>query len=61
MAILTTLAIGLLVLSVILTSIGGTLDYIYSHYQVTRQHMWNDGLYLGIVAIALLLIERSLK
>ncbi len=61
MGILTTLAIGLLVLSVIFTSLGGLMDYIYSNYQVTRQHMWNDGLYLGIVAIALLLIDRSMK
>lgn len=45
----------LLTVAVILTGFGGGLDVIHHEYRLTKQHMWNDGLFLGIVAIFVLL------
>ena len=50
---------ALLGLSLLLTAIGGFLDITgMSFYGLTRQHMWNDGLYVAVLAIAVHLILR---
>lgn len=50
-------AIVLLVIAAILTGIGGWLDlYGQTALQFTKQHAWNDGLFLAIVAVFLLLL-----
>jgi hypothetical protein len=54
---LQTIAVICLVLAFFLTALGGMMDITYNEFQLTRQHMWNDGLFLGIVAIAILLID----
>lgn len=47
-------ALILLIIALILTGIGGWMDMSYNQWQITKQHLWNDGLFLGIVAVALL-------
>ena len=50
-------AIVLLIIAAILTGIGGWLDmYGQTALQFTKQHAWNDGLFLAIVAVFLLLL-----
>jgi hypothetical protein len=53
-------AVGLLIVSAIMTGFGGLLDWLSSDFQITRQHTWNDGLYLAVVACALLLLRHSM-
>lgn len=53
-------AIGLIILSAMMTGLGGAIDWMSSEFQITRHHAWNDGLYLAVVACALLLVERSM-
>ncbi len=51
-------AILLLLIAAVLTGIGGWLD-MYGGDAVlhfTKQHAWNDGLFLAIVAVFLLLV-----
>lgn len=50
-------AVVLLIIATLLTGIGGWLDmYGQSALQFTKQHAWNDGLFLAIVAVFLLLL-----
>ena len=51
-------AIVLLIIAAILTGIGGWLDLSGSEstLHLTKQHAWNDGLFLAIVAVFLLLL-----
>ncbi len=47
------LSVLLLLASLALTALGGVLDMTgQSFYGLTRQHMWNDGMYLAVLAIA---------
>lgn len=49
----------LLYVSLVLTALGGALDITgKSFYGLTRQHLWNDGLYTAVLAIAVHLILR---
>jgi hypothetical protein len=54
------IAIGLIIVSAIMTGLGGMMDLLSSDFQITRQHAWNDGMYLAVIACALLLLERSM-
>jgi hypothetical protein len=38
-----------------MTGLGGALDMTCNNWEITRQHLWNDGLFLGVIAIAVLL------
>jgi hypothetical protein len=50
-------AIVLFLIATILTGVGGWLDlYGESSVRITKQHAWNDGLFLAIVAVFLLLL-----
>ena len=51
-------ALILLIIALILTGFGGWMDMSYNQWQLTRDHIWNDGLFLGIVAIALLVWSK---
>jgi hypothetical protein len=42
-----------------MTGIGGLLDFIKSNYTISREHAWNDGIFLVLVAIALLVFDRK--
>jgi amino acid permease len=48
-------AVILLVIAFIFTALGGLMDMSYNEWQMTRQHLWNDGLFLGLLAIIVLL------
>jgi hypothetical protein len=50
-------AVILLVIAFFLTGLAGIMDMSYNKYQITRQHAWNDGIFLGIIAIALLVFD----
>ena len=59
MSPLQTAAVILLTIAFILTGFAGMMDMSYNQFQITRQHAWNDGLFLGIIAIALLLFDMK--
>ena len=53
------LAIAVLVLSVYMTAIGGYIDMTgRTIYGITREHAWNDGIYLVLVSIAVSVLHR---
>ena len=49
-------AIVLLVVAVLMTGLGGLIDIVRNDFRITREHSWNDGLFLVVLAIALLLL-----
>ena len=49
------LAVILLIIAFVMTAIGGLMDMSYNEWKMTRQHLWNDGLFLGLLAIVILL------
>lgn len=54
---ITTLAILLLILSLFLTGAGGLADILgINRFGISKEHAWNDGIYLILVSIALLLL-----
>ena len=52
------LAIGALIMSMVLTGVGGLIDMTGGDrlYSISKQHAWNDGLYLVLASIALALL-----
>ena len=50
-------AITLAILAVILTGLGGILDATKNGYYLTKQHAWNDGIFLMLLAIFVQLIR----
>lgn len=45
--------------SIVLTALGGLIDMTgIRPYGLTRQHMWNDGMYAAVLAIAVHTILR---
>ena len=52
---LQTVAIICLAIAFLMTGLGGALDMTCNNWEITRQHLWNDGLFLGMIAIAVLL------
>lgn len=59
MSPLQTAAVILLVVAFLLTGFAGLMDMSYNEFQITRQHAWNDGIFLGLVAIVVLLFDRK--
>jgi hypothetical protein len=57
MSALQTAAVVLLIVAFLLTGLAGLMDMSYNQFQITRQHAWNDGLFLGIVAIFVLILD----
>lgn len=55
---LTFLAILVFLVALVLTGVGGWSDILGKPFVVTKQHAWNDGLFLLGVAIFLLLLSR---
>lgn len=56
---LTFLAILTFFFALVLTGLGGWSDMLGKPFIVTKQHAWNDGLFLIGVAIFLLLLSRG--
>jgi hypothetical protein len=52
-------AVILLTIAFLMTGFAGMMDMSYNQFQITRQHAWNDGLFLGLVAIVLLLFDMK--
>jgi hypothetical protein len=59
MSPLQTAAVILLVVAFILTGFAGLMDMSYNEFQMTRQHAGNDGIFLGLVAIAGLMFDKK--
>lgn len=55
---LTLLAIVAFFLAIILTGVGGWSDMLGDNLVVSKQHAWNDGIFLILVAIFLLALAR---
>ena len=49
-------SIVLLLIAVTMTGLGGLMDMIQHDFRITRDHSWNDGLFLVVLAIALLML-----
>jgi hypothetical protein len=47
-------ALILMTVAIVLTGLGGTLD-MYSNREITKKHIWNDGVFMGILAVFILL------
>jgi hypothetical protein len=52
---LQTVAVVLLTIAFLLTGFGRLLDMTCNNWEITRQHAWNDGIFIGVIAIAVLL------
>ncbi len=55
---LTLLAIIAFFLALISTGLGGWADMFGMNFVVTKQHAWNDGIFMILVAIFLLALAR---
>ncbi len=55
---LTLLATVVFVFALLLTGLGGFSDMIGTNLLVSKQHAWNDGIFLILVAIFLLGLAR---
>lgn len=54
------IAIFLIILGMIFTAIGGILDMTKKdNLVISKKHFWNDGTYVTILAVALLLIDKK--
>jgi hypothetical protein len=55
------LAVGCIILAILMTGLGGYLDMRRRRqiWGITKKHMWNDGHFLVLLAIAFLLMERA--
>ncbi len=52
------IAISLAFVSVLATSLGGYIDMMRQPVTVTREHAWNDGIYVILLAIFLLMLAN---
>lgn len=53
-------AIFLIVLGLIFTGIGGILDMTgKDDLKISKKHFWNDGTYVTVLAVALLLLDKK--
>jgi hypothetical protein len=55
---LTFLAIAAFLLSLILTGLGGWSDMLGQNIVFTKQHAWNDGIFMMLIALFLLLLAK---
>ena len=48
-------ALILMTVAIVLTGLGGTLDMYSNGFHITKKHIWNDALFMGILAVFILL------
>lgn len=48
-------ALIVMTVAIVLTGLGGTLDMYSNRLHITKKHIWNDGLFMGILAVFILL------
>ena len=53
-----TLAIVSLIVSFVVTGMGGWIDITGQPILVTKQHAWNDGLFMILLAIFFILVAK---
>jgi hypothetical protein len=53
------LAIVAFVLALVFTGVGGVSDIMGSELRISKQHAWNDGIFLMLGAIFLLMLSRA--
>ena len=56
---LQTAAIVAFGIALLLTGLGGWADLLGRSFYVSKEHAWNDGIVMMLVAIFLLLLSRS--
>ena len=52
-------ALILIVVALILTGFGGTIDMMSHDFRITKYHMWNDGLFMALLAVFVLLWDMK--
>ncbi len=52
-------ALILMSVAIVLTGLGGTLDMYSNAFHITKKHMWNDGLFMGLLAIFVLIWDMN--
>lgn len=52
------LLIGLVAIAFLATGFGGLRDLVGHQFQVTREHGWNDGMFLMLTAILVALVVK---
>ena len=55
----TFLAITSLLVALLVTGLGGWIDMIGKPFLVTKQHAWNDGIFMILLAIFFLLLAKA--
>ena len=55
---LTFLAIAAFLLALVLTGLGGWSDMLGQNFVLTKQHAWNDGIFMMLIALFLLLLAK---
>ena len=55
---LTFLALLAFFLAMVATGLGGWADMLGANFIVTKQHAWNDGIFMILVAIFLLVLSQ---
>lgn len=53
-----TLAVIAFFVSLILTALGGWADLLGTPFTISKQHAWNDGIFMMLIAIFLLLLAK---
>lgn len=53
-------ALFLVIIGVVLTAIGGWLDFKNFDFKISQRHFWNDGTYITILAIFILLYFQKI-
>lgn len=53
-----TLALISFILSLALTALGGWADILGTPFTISKQHAWNDGIFMMLIAIFLLLLAK---
>ena len=52
-------AIILMSVAIVLTGFGGILDMYSNDLHITKKHIWNDGLFMGLLAIFVLIWDMK--
>lgn len=52
-------ALVLMTVAVILTGLGGMMDMYAHNFHITKQHVWNDSLFMAVLAIFVLLWDMQ--
>lgn len=54
------IALFFVIIGLFMTFIGGWLDFKQEKYRISQRHFWNDGTYITILAIFILLYFQKI-